>query len=193
MPDSTTTNYGWAYPTVNADANTWGTTLNNAIIAIDGQVHANAVAACQTANNLSDVASAAAARTNLGLGSAATQATGAFLQPGNNLSDVANAGTARGNLGLGSAATQSSSAFDAAGAASTAQSNAESYAASVAGTAQSNAQASSCQRASNLSDVSSASSARSNLGLGSIATTNITVSSSAPSGTPANGDVWYQI
>lgn len=38
MADATTVNYGWAYPTVNADADTWGTTLNNAIIAIDSTV-----------------------------------------------------------------------------------------------------------------------------------------------------------
>ncbi len=40
MADSTTTNYGWAYPTVNADADTWGTTLNNAIIAVDAALKA---------------------------------------------------------------------------------------------------------------------------------------------------------
>jgi len=45
MADSTTTNYGWAYPTVNADADTWGTTLNNAIIAIDAQMHTVSLAA----------------------------------------------------------------------------------------------------------------------------------------------------
>lgn len=32
---ATTTNYGWTYPTVNADSGTWGGILNTAIQAID--------------------------------------------------------------------------------------------------------------------------------------------------------------
>jgi hypothetical protein len=52
------------------------------------------------ANNLSDLNSASSARTNLGLGTAATQNSSAFLQPSNNLSDVSNTTTARSNLGL---------------------------------------------------------------------------------------------
>lgn len=56
-------------------------------------------------NNLSDLASASIARTNLGLGTAAVAALTSLLLVANNLSDVANAGTARTNLGLGSLAT----------------------------------------------------------------------------------------
>jgi hypothetical protein len=59
----------------------------------------------QIANNLSDLNNAATARTNLGLGTAATQASTVFLQKSNNLSDLASAATARTNLGLATVAS----------------------------------------------------------------------------------------
>jgi len=66
------------------------------------------VGAAQKANNLSDLGSAATARTNLGLGTAAVQPVAFFAQVGNNLSDLANAATARTNLGLAAVAASGS-------------------------------------------------------------------------------------
>lgn len=57
-----------------------------------------ATTAALKANNLSDLASASTARTNLGLGSIATHATTEYAATANNLSDLASAPTARVNL-----------------------------------------------------------------------------------------------
>lgn len=51
-------------------------------------------------NNLSDLASASTARTNLGLGTAAVEADTRYNHRANNLSDVASPTTARANLGV---------------------------------------------------------------------------------------------
>jgi len=64
----------------------------------------------QISNNLSDV-TASTARTNLGLGTIATAATGDYAATSNNLSDLASAATARTNLGLGTIATAATSDY----------------------------------------------------------------------------------
>lgn len=100
----------------NGSTITFGTalTLNDEVRVMTfkavGSVTAADTGALAIANNLSDLNSASTARTNLGLGSAATLASSAVAQTANNLSDLANVATARTNLGLGSAATLASSA-----------------------------------------------------------------------------------
>ena len=83
-----------------------------------GVTAANNIGALAEANNLSDLASASTARTNLGVAYGTTSGTVAqgndsritgALQSANNLSDVGSASTARTNLGLGSAAIKAAS------------------------------------------------------------------------------------
>ena len=95
---------------------------------------------------------AANARTNLGLGSAATQNSSDFVQVANDLSDLANAGTARTNLGLGTIATQAAN--------------------NVAITGGSIAGITDLAIADGGTGASTAANARTNLGLGSIAVLN---------------------
>jgi hypothetical protein len=118
------------------------------------------------ANNLSDVASAPAARTNLGLGTSATLASAAVAQTANNLSDLGSASTARTNLGLGSSAVLASSAV-----ALTANNLSDLASVSTArtnlglGSASTLASSAVAQTANNLSDLGSVSTARANLGI----------------------------
>lgn len=85
--------------------------MTSAIAAIPSAVAQLGFTPLNPANNLSEVASPSAARTNLGLGTAATANLGQFLQSTNNLSDVPDKSVARGNLGLGGAAVRADTFF----------------------------------------------------------------------------------
>lgn len=54
---TTTTNYGWTKPTVNSDANTWGTSLNSDLDGIDSTVKSvsNVAAAALVATSASEI------------------------------------------------------------------------------------------------------------------------------------------
>ena len=128
------------------------------------------------ASNLSDLTNTTTARTNLGLGSLATQ-SGTFsgtssgtntgdqdlsglLVKASNLSDLTNTTTARTNLGLGSLATQSGT-----------------FSGTSSGTNTGDQDLSGLLvKASNLSDLTNTTTARTNLGLGSLATQSGTFS-----------------
>lgn len=181
---TTTPNFGWTLPAINADADTWGTELNANLSAQDTQV-----------KTISDAATGAAT------------AAAAALVKTNNLSDLASASTARTNLGLGTAATTAASAYDVAGAAAIAQSNAVGLSAQRASNLSDLASASTARtnlgvtatgsdttynyRANNLSDVASASTARTNLGIGSMATRALTIQSGGSPSGGSSGDVIF--
>lgn len=94
-------------PLTNAEVDANFSNLN------DDKVETSAISAF--GGTLIDDADAAAARTTLGLGTAAVQADDRYAHRSNNLSDLSSASTARTNLGLGTAATAATTDFDPAG------------------------------------------------------------------------------
>ena len=98
---------GLGYPTADGTANQVLTTDGAGTLSFTS---VSGIGALMASNNLSDVASVATSRTNLGV--TATGADTAYAFRANNLSDLANFATARSNLGLGTIATQAANAVD---------------------------------------------------------------------------------
>ena len=123
--------------------------------------------------NLSDIPSPSTARTNLGLGTMATETASDFLSKAGNLSGLGSPSVARSNLGLGSMATASATDYLAkadnlSGLASTSTARTNLGLGTMATETATNYLA----KSGNLSGLASTSTARTNLGLGTIATIN---------------------
>jgi len=159
-PSATTTNAyinGLAYPTADGSNGQVMTTNGAGTLSFTS---VSGIGALLASNNLSDLASAATSRTNLGLGTSATQNSGVFAQVANNLSDVT-AATTRTNLGITATGADTAYAFRANNlsdvTAATARTN--------LGVTATGADTAYSFRANNLSDLANAATARTNLGV----------------------------
>lgn len=147
--------------------------LSTKYLMVDGQIVVPSALVIPNAllkqNNLNDVANIAAARTNLGLGTAAVQNVTYFLQTANNLSDIANPSIARANI----IAAKSGANSDIASLSGLTTPLSVSQGGTGASTTVGAITAlGGMQAANNLSDVASVSTSRTNLGLGTAATQN---------------------
>lgn len=144
------------------------------------------------ASNLSDLANAATARTNLGLGTMAVETATNYLTKAGNLSGLASTSTSRTNLGLGTMATETASNYltkadNLSGLANTSTARTNLGLGTMATATATNYLA----KSENLSGLANTTTARTNLGLGNAATRNITASTSDPTG-GNDGDIWIK-
>jgi|AACY02.12.fsa_nt_gi hypothetical protein len=99
MATTQTTNLELYKPEVGGEEDNWGDLLNDNADVLDTWSAGVAL----IANNLSDLANAQTARSNLGLGTAAVYNDSRYNVRASNLSDVANKAAARDNLGANDA------------------------------------------------------------------------------------------
>ena len=98
-----TPNYAWSVPVVSGSVDTWGNILNATLVDVDNVVFTNFSLSLKIANNLSDVANATTARTNIGAHNASNLTTGTI--PSGRVSGSYTSITGTGALNAGSIAS----------------------------------------------------------------------------------------